>query len=154
MLVLAPEQSRTEKNDKRSVDFERWEEPIGYLVGRWGSVVCFSAQSRAWRWNQSLKNKDMKILELWLVSEWKIKWLHHWTVKFQIILLDSRWDNWWMKCCTMTWEYHIFSIRQYLSYDAALAFKSLNAKQITTMWDIYGSKAQKLTFLKRIFYSN
>ena len=49
----------------------------------------------------------------------------------------------------MTWEYHIFSIRQYLSYDAALAFKSLNAKQIvTTMWDIYSSKND---FLKKNF---
>ena len=58
------------------------------------------------------------------------------------LIIDIRWGNWWMKwwsaVSTMTWEYHIFSIRQYLSYDAALAFKSLNAKQIvTTMWDIY-----------------
>ena len=44
MLVLAPEQSRTEKNDKRSVDFERWEEPIGYLVGR-GCGLLLSSKS-------------------------------------------------------------------------------------------------------------
>ena len=56
------------------------------------------------------------------------------------LIIDIRWGiiGEWSAVSTMTWEYHIFSIRQYLSYDAALAFKSLNAKQIvTTMWDIY-----------------